>query len=271
MEEFKGVDQKMKTRIITAGLALLIFVPVVLYGGWPFTILIYFMATIGLVELLRMRDSITSMPKVFSLLLLWFLLSPNMEINLNQISFSKIDILIVYVMVILLYTVVTKNNFTFDDAGFILLASIYVGVGFYFLIVTRSLGINYVLFVLFTIWATDTGAYFIGNAFGHKKLWPEISPKKTIEGALGGVISASIVGIIFHMIIPFEHSLLTIIIITVFISVIGQIGDLVASAFKRHYEIKDSGHIMPGHGGILDRMDSLIFVLPFLYIIQFIS
>src|SRR5690625_2104348 len=261
----------MKKRILTAVLALLLFIPLLFYGNWPFTILVYLMATIGLIELLRMRPSVQVLPKIIALLFLWFMLNVTMDINMNQITFSKIDLLIGFIMILLLYTVLTKNHFTFDDAGFVLLATMYVGLGFYFLIVTRSLGLNYVLFVLFVIWATDTGAYFSGNSFGKNKLWPKISPNKTIEGAIGGIICASIVGIAFHLIYPFDRSLLLIIVVTILISVIGQIGDLVASAFKRHYKVKDSGHILPGHGGILDRMDSLLFVLPFLYIIQFIS
>lgn len=255
----------MKERIITAILALLLFIPLVLYGKWPFTILVYAIATIGLIELLRIKTSIKLLPIAISLMFLWILLSPTFQVNL------KIDLLIVYIMLLLLYTVLTKNNFTFDDASFMLLGTLYVGLGFYFLIVARSLGLNYVLFILFIIWATDTAAYFIGSAFGQKKLWPEISPKKTIAGAIGGTIIASVVGIMFYIIHPFEQPFATIIIISIFISVIGQIGDLVASALKRHYQVKDFGQIMPGHGGIIDRMDSLLFVLPFLYIIQFIG
>src|SRR5690625_1492208 len=220
----------MMKRIFTAVVALLIFIPIVLYGGWPFTFLVYMMATIGLFEFIKMKRSINKTPIVISVSFLWLLLSPITEINIYDISFSKIDLLIVYIMILLLYTVLSKNKFTFDDASFMLLASIYVGVGFYFLILTRSLGLNYILFVLFVIWATDTGAYFIGNAFGKNKLWPEISPKKTVEGAVGGVMMACLVGFLFHIVHPFDYSILTIIIITVLISVIGQMGDLVASA-----------------------------------------
>lgn len=132
------------------------------------------------------------------------------------------------------------------------------------------MGLNYILFILFIIWATDTGAYFLGSALGKKKLWPKISPNKTIEGALGGIVLASIVGVIFQLIYPFNMSMLTIIIVSIVISVVGQIGDLTASAYKRHFGVKDSGQILPGHGGILDRLDSLLFVLPLMYIIHFI-
>ena len=144
-------------------------------------------------------------------------------------------------------------------------------MGFFFLIQPEVEGLNYMLFTLFVIWATDTGAYFFGRAFGKHKLWPTISPKKTIEGAIGGIISACIVGISFHLIYPFEHSFWMIVLVTILVSMVGQLGDLVESAYKRYFGVKDSGNILPGHGGILDRFDSLLFVVPFLHLIHFIS
>lgn len=259
----------MKQRIVTAIIAMLIFLPLLLYGQWPFILLVYVMASIGLIELLRMRKRVKQLPIVLSLICLWILLSPILTQE-ELALFTKLDLLIGYIMLLLLYTVLTKNRFTFDDASFVLLATFYIGLGFYFLIEARSLGLNYILYILLVIWATDTAAYFCGNAFGKNKLWPEISPKKTIEGALGGVVCASIIGVIYHLIYPFDYSLITVIIITMLISIVGQLGDLVASALKRHYDVKDSGQILPGHGGIIDRMDSLLFVLPFLALIQFI-
>lgn len=262
----------MKQRILTAALALVLFIPFVWYGGWPFVLFAYVMATIGLIELLNMRNIPKySFPAVVGLLFLWIILLPYNEMNVFTFTFSKTEVIILFMMLLLFTTVVTKNKFAYDHASFIFLSVIYVGIGFYFLVLARMNGLNYVLFVLFTIWATDTGAYFFGNAFGKKKLWPEISPNKTVAGAIGGILIACAVGILFQVIYPFEHSMLLIIAVAIIISIIGQIGDLVASAYKRHYEIKDSGNILPGHGGILDRMDSLIFVLPLLYVIQFIS
>src|SRR5699024_11513981 len=120
------------------------------------------------------------------------------------------------------------------------------------------------------IWATDSGAYFVGKYFGKRKLWPEISPNKTIGGALGGILFALVTGSIFHLVSTLDYSFVSIVGINVLISVVGQIGDLVASAMKRHYQLKDSGKIFPGHGGILDRLDSLLFVLLMLKLIHFV-
>jgi phosphatidate cytidylyltransferase len=100
---------------------------------------------------------------------------------------------------------------------------------------------------------------------GKRKLWPEISPNKTVEGSLGGVICALAVAVVFIIFTNITESLIGLLIITAILSVFGQIGDLVESALKRHYNVKDSGNILPGHGGILDRFDSLLFVLPLLH------
>ncbi|WP_405102136.1 phosphatidate cytidylyltransferase [Oceanobacillus sp. FSL H7-0719] len=263
----------MKERIITAILALIVFLPFVIIGEWPFTVFIYIIATIGLMELLRMRQiSIFSMPGIIGAITLMSILLPEKSLILPIGQFSIFDLYTVIILFLLAYTVLVRNKFTFDDAGFIVLTVLYVGIGFYFLLETRMglNGFSNILFAFFIIWATDTGAYFAGRAFGKRKLWPDISPNKTIGGAIGGIITACIIAVIFHMIHPFPHSMVIVILVTIFASIVGQIGDLVESAFKRHYGVKDSGKLLPGHGGILDRFDSLLFVLPFLHLISFI-
>lgn len=262
----------MKTRILTAIFAAAIFLPLVIIGKTPFVILVYLLSTIALKELLRMKKiNMLSIPGVISFIFLWVLLIPHsFLINSVGNNFSKIEAALIVVMLLLIYTVISKNEFTFDDAGFIILSTLYVGVGFYYFIETRMAGLSYVFFALFVIWATDSGAYFIGRAFGKRKLWPEISPNKTVAGFVGGVLSALVVGVIFQIVSPLHPSLLVVLVVTVVTSLFGQMGDLVESALKRHYIVKDSGHILPGHGGILDRFDSLLFVLPILHFLQFI-
>lgn len=263
----------MKQRIITAIFALIIFIPFILIGGLPFIIFTYFLATIGLAELMRMREiKIASFPALLAFISLWLTLLPE-SINITKYTmFSKAEIVMLFVFVLLIYTVLVKNKFTFDDAGFILLATIYVSMGFLYFIESRVSvnGLHTIFFVLFIVWATDTGAYFAGRALGKNKLWPEISPNKTIEGAIGGILLAMLVAFLYHTIYPFQHPILVLLGTTVLVSIFGQLGDLVESAFKRHYNVKDSGKILPGHGGILDRLDSLLFVFPMLHFIHFI-
>ena len=105
---------------------------------------------------------------------------------------------------------------------------------------------------------------------GKRKLWPEISPNKTIGGSVGGILIALLIALAFYTFTTIDIPLLKLLIVTVILSVFGQLGDLAQSAFKRHYGVKDSGNIMPGHGGILDRCDSWLFVLPLFHLLQII-
>ncbi|RWZ60459.1 phosphatidate cytidylyltransferase [Halobacillus fulvus] len=266
----------MKQRTITAVVAALIFLPIVIFGGLLFKLFIYLIASIAFLELVRMKKiSRYSVASGLGLLLVWALMFPVADLeqyfDVSELI-TKSEITLLAVLVLLSYTVLVKNRFTFDDAGFLLISAIYIGMGFHYLIETRVQGgLEYLFFALFIVWATDTGAYLFGRAFGKHKLWPQISPKKTIEGSIGGIVLACVVAFIFQWVAPLDHSLIIVLLVTVLISIAGQIGDLVESAFKRHYAVKDSGKILPGHGGVLDRFDSLIFILPILHLINFIA
>jgi phosphatidate cytidylyltransferase len=257
----------MKQRIITGVVAAALFLPIVFYGGLPFVLLTYFLATVGLYELLKMKNlSIFSVHGLLTLLFLWVILYPEQYSDIvDTFYYTKTELGIAFILLLLAYTVITKNRFTFEDVGFSILSAIYVGIGFYFFIETRDAGLVYIFYSLFMIWATDSGAYFVGKATGKRKLWPEISPNKTVEGSLGGVVCALIVAVLFSLLTEINANLLSLLAITAVLSIFGQIGDLVQSAFKRHFGVKDSGNILPGHGGILDRFDSLLFVLPLLH------
>ncbi|MBB6452890.1 phosphatidate cytidylyltransferase [Salirhabdus euzebyi] len=262
----------MKERIITAIIGLIIFIPIIIYGDWLFQLAVFLLASASLLELLRMKKiRVFSWASLISLFILWTLLYDKSVIRFSDsYMLTKTEIIIIGVLILLAYTVLVKNRFTYDEVGFIVVSVIYVGIGFYFLIQTREAGLVYIAYVFLVIWATDTGAYFVGRAIGKKKLWPIISPKKTIEGFYGGIVLAVIVAAILQFLYPFHESMLIVILVTMILSIVGQIGDLVESAIKRFYDVKDSGSVLPGHGGILDRFDSLIFMMPVLHLIHFI-
>jgi len=124
--------------------------------------------------------------------------------------------------------------------------------------------------VPFIAWVSDTCAYFAGRALGKHKLAPVLSPKKTVEGAVGGILGSVIVGFVIGYVVYIKEIhdikfLVVMIIITFAGSIIGQLGDLLASGIKRDHKIKDYGNVIPGHGGIMDRFDSVIFVIPCVY------
>lgn len=125
-------------------------------------------------------------------------------------------------------------------------------------------GQNLIVYVLFLIWATDTGAYLVGKRFGHFKLIPNVSPGKTVEGSIGGVLLALLVATIGYFV--FEPSSTAMWFLVALLTVlISMLGDLLISMLKRRSHLKDSGHILPGHGGILDRLDSSLAALPLFY------
>ncbi|MFT4413596.1 phosphatidate cytidylyltransferase [Fredinandcohnia humi] len=257
----------MKQRIITAVIAAAIFLPIVIIGGLPFTILVYLIGAIAIYELLRMKHiSIVSVPGIITILLLWIVLIPSDYNDLFvSLKLSKIELVLLLVLLNLTYTVISKNKFTFDDAGIVILSALYIGFGFYYIIEIRDIALAYIFYAFVVIWTTDSGAYFIGRKLGKRKLWPEISPNKTVEGFVGGIITAVVFSFIFNLITDMFPSFVALFIVTILVSIFGQIGDLVESALKRHYNVKDSGKLLPGHGGILDRFDSLLFILPILH------
>lgn len=145
----------------------------------------------------------------------------------------------------------------------------YLILSFGFLIILPMTNSGYeymiVLSLVLFIWSNDSFAYLIGKNFGKRKLFQSVSPKKTIEGFIGGVVFTIITSVVISYCSDL-FSLTEWIILSIITSVLGTIGDLVESKLKRQAGVKDSGNIMPGHGGLLDRLDSLLFVAPFVYL-----
>jgi len=145
---------------------------------------------------------------------------------------------------------------------------IYAGIMLSFIYQTRMLdsGLYMVWLIFISSWGSDTCAYLTGitiGRIGNHKLTPKLSPKKTVEGFIGGVVGAVVLSLIYAYVIKKEVFLY--VVAALLGSLISVVGDLIASAFKRHYEIKDYGKIIPGHGGVLDRYDSVAFTAPFVY------
>ncbi|QCQ04203.1 phosphatidate cytidylyltransferase [Ligilactobacillus animalis] len=257
----------MKQRVITAVIALIVFLPLLYLGGLPFDILVTLMGVVAMSEFLIMKKKLlVSFEAIISFLLILSVLLPVFWAGFwTQDTLGGSFYLLALVM--LVYTVISKNRFSFDDAGVLLLGGLYAGLGFRFMMLARAESLWMMLYALLIVWITDSGAYLIGRKIGKNKLAPHISPNKTWEGSIGGSLSAVvIVGAYLYFVQgAFPYSFSTMLLWTLVFSVGGQLGDLIESAFKRHYGVKDSGKILPGHGGILDRFDSLLFVLPLMH------
>lgn len=154
-----------------------------------------------------------------------------------------------------------------NDALVILLGLLYVGFPLSTVVSTRALpgGEWLVLFLAVVTWASDTGAYYVGTLWGKHPLLPSISPKKTVEGVLGGLALAVGVALLAQQWFTSQLSLTDSLILGVLLTGMGLVGDLFESVIKRRTGVKDSGGILPGHGGMLDRLDSLLFTAPTFY------
>ncbi|MFI2857017.1 phosphatidate cytidylyltransferase [Paenibacillus sp. JSM ZJ436] len=260
----------MKERIVTGIVAGALFLGLCLAGGLWYHLLILAMSLVGYYEFARSAKlaPFGATAIVGYLGVLWFVFPWSLlEIQL-QVSF--IQIMWTLLLLFLLVTVFSKNKTGIQLVSVMFLGVVYIGTGFSYIAESRAAsdgnGLFWTFLLFASIWASDAGAYFVGKKIGRTKLWPAISPNKTIEGALGGVFIAILTSLVFSVfsggILPVGQALL----IGLVSAVIGQLGDLIQSAYKRVYGIKDSGSILPGHGGILDRCDSWIIVFPFVHI-----
>ena len=195
-------------------------------------------------------------------------------IYLPSWTISKILALGIPTIMLILFSQVIFSNMktTFKDIAYTFFGMAYVIGCITFLALLRGLDNGRILiwFAIIAAWGTDTFAYLIGKKFGKHKL-SQISPKKSVEGAIAGTVSAVIIVVLYTAVMNklynLEYSYIYVTIATAILSIIGQIGDFAASSIKRYVDVKDYSNLIPGHGGMLDRIDSLMFLAPFAYVI----
>lgn len=275
----------MKKRLLSAvgGLAVLT-VAVVFFD----TLLVNFLAAgiclLALFEIFKAADLlrfriVTGVCGLFCVLILF------LNTGAVSLTFSYLS----YLLIVLLFGMLLKDHRTLrvEQVAYSFLISILLAVSFFCLILLKEqtgpqMGMFYMLIIFGSAWWGDSGAYFVGTLLGKRKLCPEISPKKTVEGLIGGIITA-VLGNLFvclayrafcNWVVPWGYiknavtiDLLAVALVTPFANLLGVLGDLSASVIKRQYGIKDFGNIMPGHGGAMDRFDSVLFISPLFYII----
>ncbi|WP_144933096.1 phosphatidate cytidylyltransferase [Paenibacillus sp. 32O-W] len=263
----------MKTRIVTGVVAGALFITFLLLGGYWFAGLVLGLAFVGFGEFLRMYKLKYHFPMFVIGLVFMFVFVFLANFGTFTDKFPLASLIWLLLFVLLAATVVTKNKMTIDDISTVFAGAVYIGLGFHYMIYSRSLepnGLFWTLLLFVTIWASDSGAYFAGRSFGKRKLWPDISPNKTIEGALGGIVISIIAALCFAWSKPDLLPVWNAVLIGAVAAVAGQMGDLIQSAYKRVKGIKDTGNILPGHGGVLDRVDSWLIVFPLVHILSLI-
>lgn len=272
----------MKTRIITAILAIvIILVPCFVFlHSFVLPLILGLFSAIAVYEIINATGGKNKVLLALSCLTaaaIPFAFHFNFEIPFMPVT-------VIYVLAYLIIMVPMHKTTKFNDVITALFSTVAVPCSLSFFILlrdtyisypakfTKSAGVFLILLAMFCAWMTDTFAYFTGKFLGKHKLCPNVSPNKTIEGAVGGIIgnmiACSVMFIIFDRFFFTVHTLTIwqIIIISAILSVISMFGDLSASLVKRNNGIKDFGNIFPGHGGVMDRIDSCLFVLPALYV-----
>ncbi|HVS32869.1 MAG TPA: phosphatidate cytidylyltransferase [Thermoanaerobaculia bacterium] len=257
----------------TRELTALVLIPVAVWlvgwsPQWVFNIAIGLIAVLALHEFLILgRKKGFHVPIVLCLVVAAFIIA---AFVLDEVS---VEVGIFLTLLVIPASYVFNRKVSLDDAlpssAIAVMATMYVGMLAGSLVRLRhdfTVGPDLVFFLLLVVWLGDAGAYYVGKRFGKRKLSPRISPKKTVEGLIGGVLTSVVTAIVIHYTFFPEFALPHAIVIGIILSVAGVIGDLAESMWKRSAAVKDSGTLIPGHGGLLDRFDSILFTAPILYI-----
>lgn len=255
----------MKQRVISAIIMIAICTPFIILGGKYFKVFASILSCICLYELLKYQKNIPLVMQVGSYICLGLILFR------NELNFSLEYLLSIIMLFYMISLVFIKNNKYCYKHVFLLIGIVcFLGISFDSIIKVRNNSLDQLVYLLLISIGTDSFALIIGKKFGKKKLAPLISPKKTIEGFIGGCLIGSIIASTFCIIrLKLFHKIFFIIILTAILSVIGQAGDLVKSSIKRTVGIKDFSNLIPGHGGLIDRLDSIIFIsIAFILIIN---
>lgn len=254
----------MKQRVISAVIALIIVIPLFLIGGIPYFVGVGLIAALAFKEIIDLKEN-KKIPMVIKLIAFacYEIIVYN---NLNaSYIYNGVSYAILGLTALLLITpaIFSKNdNYNTHKAFSLLGSTIAIGLFFNLLILLRNANKWLLLYLIIIAVMTDTFAMIIGCLIGKHKLIPDVSPKKSVEGSIAGsLLGTTIASLYYYNVITSNINLVGLIVMTLFLTILGQLGDLFFSKIKRENDIKDFSNIMPGHGGILDRLDSLSFIV----------
>lgn len=260
----------MLKRIITALCAVVVLIPILWFSGtWVFSGVIALVSIICLFEMFKcmgLHKNVALVLPVYivGVIVPFLMRAPIDKLTVISLAFIFACFYLVYVFALVIWS---HGKLTYKDACSSVLTSLYIVVALNMIVYVRDFGQSgkYLYLLIFLgAWMTDIFAYFTGVFFGKHKLIEDVSPKKTIEGSIGGTVFCAISFVVFGIITDAffgaDANLIFLAICGVVMAVISQIGDLIMSVIKRHYGIKDYGKLFPGHGGMLDRLDSILAV-----------
>lgn len=258
----------MKTRILSGIVLAIVTISSLLVGSYYLYGLCFAISLIGMMELYRVvgiHDKLIGIAGYLCAIIYYI------SVYFVQDRYTVV-ILVAAFMIIMSIYVVQFPKYNSEQAFLAYVGIIYVAVMLSYIYQTRELNNGqYIVWLIFICsWVSDTFAYFTGVLFGKHKMAPELSPKKTIEGAIGGIAGSAVIGALFGMVVADNMTDVAAPVITFAIAsacgaLLSIVGDLAASAIKRNHNVKDYGKLIPGHGGILDRYDSVIYTAPVVY------
>lgn len=274
--------KNMRSRIIFGAIIFLTAILITVVGKTAVTLAIFVISLMALCEMYKSlkifkeQKIMSAIGIIYSFLIMLFITVKAISETLDFNSYTHIAFktTLAFLVVLLIYMVIRFEKVKFSSVAsfFVITSYITVFLSHIILIECQPFGNALIWFVFFGAWGTDTCAYFAGKFFGRHKLIEKVSPKKTIEGAIGGVIGTVIIFVVYAFCLSkakININYINLIINAVICAVISQFGDLIASCIKRENNIKDYGSLIPGHGGILDRFDSVIALSPLVFYLGF--
>lgn len=262
----------LKMRLLTSVIAVPLVILILLGPTFVITGMVMLASLIGLYEYFKATDLLKYQP----LCILGFLASIVISIGANFDTGTSLALVYVFVGALFVAMLLSNREISVTHIGMLIFGLIYIPYFLSHITYLRNLeyGKVFIWLVFIGAFLTDTCAYFIGCKFGKHKLCPNISPKKSVEGAIAGVIGGGLSFVIFGIIINLffteaingSFNLWLLFLLGLITAVMSEIGDLVASCIKRQFGVKDFGNLLPGHGGILDRCDSIILVAPIIFL-----
>ena len=264
----------MFKRIVTSVIGFPLLAMIIIIGGLPLKIVMIAISAIGMGELYNAINGKQSVENIISYIFIgiYYYFIDNITAD-SMIMLLSLYVIANLVCLVFFHGKIDPTHCAVNVFGFFYVGFLLSGI---YLTRMHNYGQYFVWLIFICAWACDTFAYFTGMLIGKHKLAPVLSPKKTVEGAIGGVIGAIVVAVIYgyfaYQLTAISNDELDLIffcaVVAGFGSIFAQLGDLTASAIKRHTGIKDYGKIIPGHGGIIDRFDSVMFTAPIVYAVM---
>ena len=253
-------SENLKKRIISAIVMILIVLPLIVFGGLYLKVGTVVLGACSMYELLKQKNNMPLFIKIISIISVMLVIYFSNSFSIfSNLYFFQILFLLFFISVVFIEE---KEKYNLSDALYVIGSIIFISISFIAFNMIREKSIFYFVYIILIATMTDTFALFGGTLFGKHKLCPKISPNKTIEGSVIGTIFGVFISVLFIVFTcKLNINIFVLILITLLLSIMGQFGDLFFSSIKRRFNIKDFSNLIPGHGGILDRLDSSIFVI----------